>query len=937
MKSPSLPKNEIQRLLALKQYQILDTNAEESFDDITSLASLICGTPIALITLLDETRQWFKSSYGLDSSETPREFSFCGHAILGDEVFEIPNAIEDERFTDNPLVAGDPNIRFYAGYPLITSEGYALGTLCVIDQSPGKLNHEQKGALKKLGKQVVHQIEHRFSIIKLEEMASILERTGQMAKVGGWELDLSNTKLQWTKEVFAIHEIDPDQTPALEDAISFYAPAGRPVITAAIENAIANGSSWDIELPLITAKGRDIWVRAQGSVVLKNGKASKLAGVFQDITQRKKIENDLAWVNRALLMLSECNETLIHMTDETKLIKEICRIIVEVGGYRMAWVGYAENDQYKSIKPQAHYGYNKDFLENINLSWSTDDIKGLGPGGKTIRNGKAVIVEDIMTDPSYPVKSEAFQQGFLALISLPLKNKDHTFGLLGMYTDHVRKFGDDEVRLLQDLADNLAAGIINIRAEKERQHLNNTMLKLAKSVSATRGEVFFEQLVRNMVDTVEADAGYMAQLIRETSLRGRTVAALVDGELVEDFEYLIPTVTLQRLFGSSDLIIVPNHANLDFSGVSMMRFYPYQAFAGLCLYDSNGLDIGLLFVFFRNPIETHSYDLIKSTLKIFAARAASELQRLEADNRIQEQAALLDKTNDPIVVRDLDQNVTYWNKAAEALYGWAQAEVLYQPIYLFLKQDMRQLEDIMQQVLLAGEWVGEIVEYHKNGTPLIIETHLTLVRDAQGKPKSVFAIKTDISKRKLAEEEIRLLAFYDPLTKLPNRRLLMDRLERALTITARSKQFGAVIFIDLDNFKILNDTLGHDKGDYLLKEMAERLKNCVRDSDTVSRFGGDEFVMILEGLHHLPEEAKEIARNVGEKILDSLNHSFDFEGYQHLSTPSIGIALFSHETVGVDELLKQADTAMYKSKVAGRNRMTFYECGPLSPFLKTIS
>ena len=164
-----IPQNESVRLDALRRYAILDTSAEAEFDDFTWLASQICGTPIALISLIDAGRQWFKSKVGLDASEAPRDISFCGHAIEGQTVFEVPNALEDERFRDNPFVTGDPNIRFYAGAPLVTPDGLGIGTLCVIDRTPRHLTPEQRGALAALGRQVVRQFELRLTARRLQE------------------------------------------------------------------------------------------------------------------------------------------------------------------------------------------------------------------------------------------------------------------------------------------------------------------------------------------------------------------------------------------------------------------------------------------------------------------------------------------------------------------------------------------------------------------------------------------------------------------------------------------------------------------------------------------------------------------------------------------------------------------------------------------------
>ena len=197
--------------------------------------------------------------------------------------------------------------------------------------------------------------------------------------------------------------------------------------------------------------------------------------------------------------------------------------------------------------------------------------------------------------------------------------------------------------------------------------------------------------------------------------------------------------------------------------------------------------------------------------------------------------------------------------------------------------------------------------------------------DARGVFSGYRGIGRDVTSRKQAEEKIEQLAFYDVLTGLPNRRLLIDRLQHALHSSGRDGLMGALLFIDLDNFKDLNDTQGHDMGDRLLKQVAIRLGECVREVDTVARLGGDEFVIILSKLSSDPAEAAAQAEIVGGKILATLNQSYSLGTRDHHSTPSIGITLFDDHRLSIDELLKRADLAMYQSKAAGRNTLRFYD------------
>lgn len=183
----------------------------------------------------------------------------------------------------------------------------------------------------------------------------------------------------------------------------------------------------------------------------------------------------------------------------------------------------------------------------------------------------------------------------------------------------------------------------------------------------------------------------------------------------------------------------------------------------------------------------------------------------------------------------------------------------------------------------------------------------------------------DVTERKQAEQQIQQLAFYDPLTSLPNRRLLMERLRQACAVSDRDEQYGAVLFMDMDHFKMLNDTKGHDFGDQLLIEVGRRLQFCLREGDTVARLGGDEFVVVLECLSERRTEAAQLAERVAEKIHDELNRPYQLKDYLHTSTPSIGIVLFRGHSDSIDDLLKFADIAMYQAKTAGRNAIRFYD------------
>ncbi len=672
-------------------------------------------------------------------------------------------------------------------------------------------------------------------------------------------------------------------------------------------------------------------VEVSADTIVFNGTPARLV-LCNDVTERLRAERELARVSRAQRMLSACNEILVRVTSEQALLVEVCRVTVEIGGYSMAWVGFAQDDANRTILPVASVGDAKGYLRDIDLSWCEATEIGRGPAGQTIRSGRLTVVPDIAREPSFRHWMErALAHGFRGTVCMPLRDVSRTYGLFYLYMSEVTQLGQDEVKLLESLADDLAFGIANMRVREQQrrtheaqQRIQTAMLKVASAVSASTGTEFFEQLALNMADALGAQAGFIAVLLPDGPLRARTLGSVVHDRVRRNFDAPLEGSKVGRLLANSDWIVTEG-VEEEFAPFPLLRSIGAQAYAGRRLEDAAGHTIGFVLVAFAQPLAHREF--MASTLRIFAVRAAAELDRQQADERIRHQASLLDKAQDAIMVRDMQDRVLYWNKSAERLYGWSADEAMGQSVASLLYDDDAMVARAQQQLMASGEWSGEMSRQRKQGSAVLVEARWTLVRDDHGEPLSILMIDTDIGQRKAAESKIQKLAFFDALTSLPNRQLLQDRLHKALALSVRSGRGGALLCIDLDNFKTLNDTLGHDRGDMLLQQVALRLVSCVREVDTVARLGGDEFVVVLEELGTTAQEVAVQARAVGEKILAALSQPYRLEGYEHQSTASMGVARFGAESESVGELLKQADIAMYQAKGAGRHTLRFFDPG----------
>ncbi len=332
-----------------------------------------------------------------------------------------------------------------------------------------------------------------------------------------------------------------------------------------------------------------------------------------------------------------------------------------------------------------------------------------------------------------------------------------------------------------------------------------------------------------------------------------------------------------------------------------------------------------------DTLDGRSYDVVAvpyrdvdgSICRLELMRDDSAMQLAAEQQRI---AATTFESQDAMIVMDSRGHILRANRAFTSLFGFEPDEIVGSDLdFLYANvHDETWQQDMRDALRHTGHWSGEVSCIRKSGDEFPCWHRITSVADDRGQVTHFVGAYADISDRKESEERIRKLAFFDPLTSLPNRRLLLDRLGHRLAASKRHESYGALLFLDLDHFKRLNDNFGHDVGDKLLVEVAQRLRRCSRGVDTIARFGGDEFLVIVDDLSQDSRQAAAQAESVADKIRAELGQPYDFIGNEHDFGVSIGICLFFGDETSVDTLLKQADMALYQAKEAGRNSIRFY-------------
>ncbi|KRB66348.1 sensor domain-containing phosphodiesterase [Noviherbaspirillum sp. Root189] len=616
--------DEALRLEALRSCNVLDTGAEARFDEITELAANICGTPMGVLTLIDEKRQWFKSRIGIEVQETPREIAFCLLTVAEAKTTVIRDTWGDPRFAKNPFVIGEPYIRFYAGTPLMMSDGNILGALAVLAREARDLSSEQRRALEILARQAVAQLELRRS---LSTLGSALEQLGRSED----ELRLSHGELE--KRV-------SERAAALKD------------LNLILQRQIADRTA-----------------EAQASQAI----IDSLPGIFY---------------------------------------------LFDRDGHYLRW--------------------NRN-LEAI-TGYSAEEIRRLHP---------------------------------LDLFSSP----------------------EDKARVAERI----------------------------------------EQVLKTGAATVEADM---------TVKSGERIPYFLTGVRIE----------------------------IDGK----------QCIAGL------GVDI---------------------------------TERLKAEEALRLRDRAIQASVNAIVITDLNGNVEYANPAFERITGYTNEELLGRNCRFLQRDDTAQagIASLRRGIAQREEVSALLRNYRKDGTMFWNEMHIAPVRDADGVVTHFVGVLNDISAIKYYEQELQRQATFDTLTALVNRNVLKDRLRQDIAAAARAKECLTVGFLDLDNFKFINDSLGHPVGDELLKSVAQRLVSCLRGNDTIARYGGDEFAFVIYGC----KDEKMIAALMN-RILRTIDRPFDIEGHRFFVSGSIGISFYPKDGKDVDTLLKNADAAMYRAKEKGRNNWQPY-------------
>ena len=736
------------------QREIADASqhGEEAARLAAEWARALTGAEGGMVEEVDGTTMVCRAGAGAAAGHVGLRFavekSLSGMTVTGGSVLWCEDTEQDPRV--NLEICRRLGVRSMVIAPVRTAELIA-GVLKVFSGRPGGFSQRDVHNVEMLGQALGGAILRHRAAEALragaEEFRALAETMPQIVwvtRADGWTTYFNRNWMRYTG-------LSLDESLGTGWNKPFH-PDDHHRAWEAWQLATTTRAIYSLEARLRRADGEYRWWLIRGEPqVAPGGEVLNWFGTCTDIHDLKVAHLELSRANRALKLLSSCNEALIHADKEDALLAKVCQIGVENGGYSMVWAGYPQHDAESSILPVAFGGEERGYFSEITLSWDERHPAGNGPEGRAIRTGQPVVCADTARDPGFaPWQAAAAARGYRGVVCLPLRHSGKAFGLLGLCTVDVIEPDPVETRLLQELADDLAFGIMTLRARVEREKLHEAVLAIARGVSVGVGAEVFERLTQHSVAALGAHAGFIAVAGPPGRQTAHTLSAIVGGRVVENFEYPLPGNPCADVL-RGETCVVDRDARRRFPDGGLLAGFGAEAYAGTPLVDAHGAVVGLSVVLFQRPVEQAAF--VRSTLQIFASRAAGELERQRADAQVREQAALLDAAHEAILVKDLEDGIIYWNKGAERLYGWTAREAVGQSSRVLLYKDTAAFREAQHALLSRGAWDGEMVNGTKDGRELTVRVNWTLVLDAAGRPKSVLAINTDVTERKKLETQ----------------------------------------------------------------------------------------------------------------------------------------------------------------------------------------
>jgi len=640
---------------------------------------------------------------------------------------------------------------------------------------------------------------------------------------------------------------------------------------------------------------------------------------------RRDVDTKNNRLTRRYNALSQCNKAIVRCKNEQELFSQICRNVAVLGRLKMVQI-YLMDAQGKQLRPVASSDSGKDYLQRLLISVASDDPYGRDTSGRAFRENRPVWCQDFQHDSATaPWHESAIQFGWKAAAALPLHRNGVVIGTLSLYADEVNAFDDDLRSLLMEISTDIDFGLKRFELQAERRHSQQMEALQVFLLERLSNRMPLQELLVDVVHKLEAIfPGSLCSILlldhdgRHLSLGVAPSQPDLNNPAIDD---------LQIVAGRDRPAVLADTGTIAEGCVDRPCWAAFKSLAdmaglGACLsipiISAGNKALGAFVLYTRQ--QSLPGRLAIQLLEMAQRFVAIAIERHEADASLRKLKQAVEQSPNAIFITNLDGNLEYANAAAIKNSGYSLDEIIGKNPRLHQsgKTPRATYADMWAHLIRGESWQGEFINKHKEGREYINLVRISPVREADGRITHYLAIEEDITEKKHNKERIHHLAHFDALTGLPNRTLLEERANYALSLAKRSQDSLAVMFLDLDHFKNINDSLGHSVGDALLIELSHRLRMVLREDDTIARLGGDEFVLLLYAT--TPRGAKMVA----QKLQDAVTQPYKIGQYDLNVTASIGIAIYPDDGGDLEALSRSADAAMYRAKREGRNGYRFF-------------